>query len=150
MKYKILVMILSAVSITAFATLPPPSVLPKNGNCPANYIAKGNDCEPTKENDSKMDMSIDIDGLSGGTPAATAPTIQNTKETTMNEPTSTSLQFIAVQDIVDERLKAWAERQGFTTVSTKRLQQVKRDRFSGKKRVSKAAKERKRIHNRTK
>ncbi len=49
MKHKILITILSAVSISAFATLPPPSVLPKNGNCPANYIAKGNDCEPTKE-----------------------------------------------------------------------------------------------------
>lgn len=49
MKYKLLTIVLATMAFSAFATLPAPSALPKNGSCPSNYIAKGNECEPTKE-----------------------------------------------------------------------------------------------------
>lgn len=48
MKHKVLAFVFAGLAFPAFATLPPPSALPKNGNCPVNYIAKGNECEPTK------------------------------------------------------------------------------------------------------
>lgn len=40
---------LAFVSLSAFAGLPPPSALPKNGDCPLNYVAKAKECEPAKD-----------------------------------------------------------------------------------------------------
>ena len=49
MKTLLIAFTLVSVSTVAYAGLPPPGALPKNGNCPANYVAKGKECEPTKE-----------------------------------------------------------------------------------------------------
>ena len=57
---------------------------------------------------------------------------------------------IEVRTITDDRLRHWAERRGFSDVPLRRLQQVKRDRFSGKVRMSAAAKERKKMKKRLK
>lgn len=34
---------------SAFAALPAPSAIEKEGDCPSDYIAKGNQCEPTAQ-----------------------------------------------------------------------------------------------------
>jgi len=49
MKYKLITLILASISLAAFAGLPAPGALPKNGNCPSSYVAKGNECEPAKD-----------------------------------------------------------------------------------------------------
>ena len=49
MKTPIIAFALASVSLAAFAGLPAPAVLPKNGNCPTDYVAKSNECEPTKD-----------------------------------------------------------------------------------------------------
>ena len=49
MKTSLIAFTLISVSLSAFAGLPPPGALPKNGNCPTNYVVKANECEPTKE-----------------------------------------------------------------------------------------------------
>lgn len=46
MMHYVRILMLVATTCPAFAALPAPSSLPKNGNCPANYIAKGDECEP--------------------------------------------------------------------------------------------------------
>lgn len=33
----------------AFAALPEPADIQKEGDCPANYVAKGNQCQPTPQ-----------------------------------------------------------------------------------------------------
>jgi hypothetical protein len=48
MKSKLIVFSLASFSFAAFAGLPAPGALPKNGNCPANYVVKANECEPIK------------------------------------------------------------------------------------------------------
>lgn len=40
---------LSMIAFSAFAAPLVPGSLPRNGNCPANYQAKGNECEPLKD-----------------------------------------------------------------------------------------------------
>ena len=49
MKTSLIAFALVSVSITAIAGLPPAGALPKNGNCPINYVAKADQCEPTKD-----------------------------------------------------------------------------------------------------
>ena len=49
MKTPIIAFTLVSVSLAAIAGLPAPGALPKNGNCPMNYVAKANECEPTKD-----------------------------------------------------------------------------------------------------
>ncbi len=49
MKHKLITLILASISLAAFAGLPVPGALPKNGNCPSSYVAKGNECEPAKD-----------------------------------------------------------------------------------------------------
>jgi hypothetical protein len=49
MKTLLVALTLASVSMLAMAGLPAPGVLPKNGNCPMNYVAKSNECEPTKD-----------------------------------------------------------------------------------------------------
>lgn len=39
----------SVIFSMAFAALPEPSEIPKDGDCPSNYSAKGNECEPTSQ-----------------------------------------------------------------------------------------------------
>jgi hypothetical protein len=48
---KILAFVFSFLGLTglAIAGLPEPGALARNGNCPADYVAKGNECEPTKQ-----------------------------------------------------------------------------------------------------
>ncbi len=48
MKSTLIAFFLASFSLTAFAGLPAPGALPKNGNCPANYVVKNNECDPTK------------------------------------------------------------------------------------------------------
>jgi hypothetical protein len=49
MKTPLIAFSLASVSMLALAGLPAPAVLPKTGNCPMNYVAKSNECEPTKD-----------------------------------------------------------------------------------------------------
>jgi len=49
MKTSLIASTLISVSVSALAGLPAPGALPKNGNCPMNYVAKSNECEPTKD-----------------------------------------------------------------------------------------------------
>lgn len=49
MKSKLIILILTSSSLSAFAGLPAPAALPKNGDCPASYVAKGKECEPAKD-----------------------------------------------------------------------------------------------------
>ena len=49
MKSKLITLILASASLSAFAGLPAPAALPKNGNCPSSYVAKDKECEPAKE-----------------------------------------------------------------------------------------------------
>lgn len=48
MKTPLIAFSLASVSMLALAGLPAPAVLPKTGNCPTDYVAKSNECEPTK------------------------------------------------------------------------------------------------------
>ena len=48
MKSTLIALSLSCCSLAAFAGLPAPGALPKNGNCPSDYVAKANECEPAK------------------------------------------------------------------------------------------------------
>jgi hypothetical protein len=49
MKHKLISLILASISLAAVAGLPVPGALPKSGNCPSSYVAKGNECEPAKD-----------------------------------------------------------------------------------------------------
>ena len=57
---------------------------------------------------------------------------------------------IKVGDISDERLRQWAERRGLESMTVKRMQQLKRDRFGKKVRVSEAYKAKKKAHDKEK
>jgi hypothetical protein len=48
MKKRFIACLLGLASFAAFAALPAPDALPKNGDCPADYLAKGSECQPTK------------------------------------------------------------------------------------------------------
>ena len=43
------VAVLLAIASTTFAALPDPDTLPKNGDCPTAYTAKGDQCVPTPQ-----------------------------------------------------------------------------------------------------
>ena len=48
MKFKFIAFSLTCFSLAALAGLPAPGALPKNGNCPSDYVVKANECEPAK------------------------------------------------------------------------------------------------------
>jgi hypothetical protein len=49
MKVVVFVFCLLGLMGSAMAGLPEPGALAKNGSCPADYVAKANECEPTKQ-----------------------------------------------------------------------------------------------------
>ena len=73
---KILALAISLfVSPLAFAALPEPGEIPKDGDCPANYVAKGNQCHPTAQAKFafiKMDQCPDAYDVQGNYCVATA------------------------------------------------------------------------------
>ena len=49
MKNLSIALVLYSLTQVTVAGLPAPGALPKNGNCPTNYVVKSNECEPTKD-----------------------------------------------------------------------------------------------------